>query len=33
MKRLTKDLGEQFKKSQELEAEIRKNMKGIGYSL
>ena len=33
MKRLTKDLGEQFKKSKELESEIKKNLKGIGYEI
>lgn len=31
MKRLTSDLLEQFKKSNELEAEIKKNLKGLGY--
>ncbi len=33
MKRLTKELCEQFKESKELEEEIKKNLKGIGYSL
>ena len=33
MKRLTSELSEQFKKSNELEEEIRKNMKGIGYDI
>jgi len=33
MKRLTKELGEQFKKSKELESEIKKNLKGIGYEI
>jgi type I restriction enzyme M protein len=33
MKRLTKELGEQFEKSHELEEEIKKNLKGIGYGL
>ena len=31
MKRLTSELSGQFKKSKELETEIRKNLKGIGY--
>lgn len=31
MARLTKELGEQFAKSRELEEEIRKNLRGIGY--
>lgn len=31
MKRLTNGLSEQFKKSKELEDEIKKNLKGIGY--
>jgi len=31
MKRLTSELSEQFKKSKELEDEIKKNLKGIGY--
>jgi type I restriction enzyme M protein len=33
MKRLTADLADQFKKSHELEAEIKKNLKGIGYEI
>jgi type I restriction enzyme M protein len=33
MKRLTADLAGQFKKSHELEAEIKKNLKGIGYEI
>lgn len=33
MKKLTNELGEQFKKSKELEEEIRKNLKGIGYQI
>ena len=33
MKRLTKELAEQFKKSKELEEEIRKNLGMIGYEL
>ena len=33
MKRLTGKLSEQFKKSFELEKEIRKNLKGIGYGI
>ena len=31
MKRLTSELSEQFKKSKELEVEIRKNLRSIGY--
>lgn len=31
MKRLTSELSEQFKKSKELEEEIKKNLEGIGY--
>ena len=33
MKKLTNELSEQFKKSKELEEEIRKNLKGIGYQI
>ena len=33
MDRLTKTLSEQFKKSKELEDEIRKQLGGIGYEL
>ena len=33
MRKLTNELSEQFKKSKELEEEIRKNLKGIGYQL
>lgn len=33
MKRLTSELSEQFKKSDELEAEIKKNLKGLGYTI
>ena len=33
MKRLTTNLSEQFKKSHELEEEINKNLKGIGFKL
>jgi len=33
MKRLTVELSSQFKKSHELEMEIKKNLKGLGYSL
>ena len=33
MKRLTSELSEQFKKSAELEKEIRKNLKGLGYEI
>lgn len=33
MKRLTADLSEQFKKSDKLEAEIKKNLKGLGYEI
>ncbi|MFA5929324.1 MAG: class I SAM-dependent DNA methyltransferase [Candidatus Micrarchaeia archaeon] len=33
MKRLTSELSEQFKKSNELEDEIKKSLKGIGYDL
>ena len=33
MKRLTEELSGQFKKSKELEDEIKKNLKGIGYGL
>ncbi|MGV8168822.1 MAG: N-6 DNA methylase [Candidatus Nanoarchaeia archaeon] len=33
MERLTTELAEQFKKSHELEEEIKKNLKGIGYKI
>jgi type I restriction enzyme M protein len=33
MKRLTGELSEMFKHSRELEKEIRKNLKGIGYEI
>lgn len=33
MKRLTGELSEQFKKSKELEEEIRKNLKGLGFQI
>lgn len=33
MKKLTKELKEQFEESKKLEKEIRKNLKGIGYDL
>lgn len=33
MKRLTTELAQQFEKSKELEAEIKKNLGGIGYDL
>ena len=33
MKRLTGELSEQFKKSKELEAEIKKNLKGLGFEV
>jgi type I restriction enzyme M protein len=33
MKKLTSDLSLQFKKSKELEEEIRKNLKGLGYEI
>jgi type I restriction enzyme M protein len=33
MKKLTSELSEQFKKSDELEVEIKKNLKGLGYEL
>jgi type I restriction enzyme M protein len=33
MKRLTAELSNQFKKSHELEAEIKKNLKGIGFDI
>lgn len=33
MKRLTKELSEQFKQSKEMEARIRKNLKGIGFKI
>ncbi|PIU82576.1 N-6 DNA methylase, partial [Candidatus Micrarchaeota archaeon CG06_land_8_20_14_3_00_50_6] len=33
MKRLTSELSEQFKKSKELEEEIKKNFKGLGYDV
>lgn len=33
MKRLTTELAEQFKKSKELEEEIKKNLEGIGYEI
>src|SRR3989339_170507 len=33
MKRLTKELSEQFNKSKGLETEIKKNLKGLGYEL
>ena len=31
MKKLTKELGEQFEESEKLKKEIHKKMKGIGY--
>ena len=33
MKRLTQELSEQFKKSDELEEEIKKNLKGLGFDI
>ena len=33
MKRLTNELSEQFKKSKRYEAEIKKNLKGLGYEI
>jgi type I restriction enzyme M protein len=33
MVRLTASLGEQFKESARLEAEIRKNLAGLGYEI
>jgi len=33
MKRLTAELASQFKKSKELEKEIRKNLQTLGYEL
>ena len=33
MKRLTSELSGQFKRSHELETEIKKNLKGLGYEL
>jgi type I restriction enzyme M protein len=33
MKRLTAKLGEQFRESSRLEAEIRANLKGLGYEV
>lgn len=33
MKRLTSELASQFKKSKELESEIKKNLEGLGYGL
>jgi type I restriction enzyme M protein len=33
MKRLTNELSGQFKESHRLEAEIKKNLKGIGYEI
>ena len=33
MKRLTSELSEQFKKSKELEDEIKKNLAGLGYRI
>jgi type I restriction enzyme M protein len=33
MKRLTNELSEQFKKSDKLESEIKKNLKGLGYEI
>jgi len=33
MKRLTSELSEQFKKSHELESEIKKNLEGLGYEI
>jgi len=33
MARLTKELGEQFKESKELEERIKKNLKGIGFEI
>ena len=33
MKRLTSELSGQFKKSAELETEIKQNLKGLGYKV
>ena len=33
MKRLTSELSEQFKKSHDLEKQIQKNLKGLGYEI
>jgi type I restriction enzyme M protein len=33
MKRLTQDLAEQFRKSEQLEGDIRRNLTGLGYAL
>jgi len=33
MKRLTDELSGQFRKSAELEKEIRKNLRGLGYEI
>lgn len=33
MKRLTAELGQQFKQSRELEAKIKENLKSIGFEL
>jgi len=33
MKRLTAELAQQFQKSKELEEEIRKNLKEVGYEI
>jgi type I restriction enzyme M protein len=33
MKKLTKELGEQFEEAEKLEREIRKNLKGLGYEI
>jgi len=33
MKRLTSEFSAQFKKSAELEKEIKKNLKGLGYEI
>ncbi len=33
MNRLVKELDEEFKKSDELEKEIKKNLKGIGFEV
>jgi len=33
MKRLTGELSEQFKRSDKLEAEIKKNLEGLGFNL
>jgi len=33
MKKLTKELGEQFEEAEKLEKEIRKNLKGLGYEI